>query len=507
MNDQLWLGTQASFSAYMEATVKAEARRISAGGADCEEEEKASHWMEVHGSVAVIYIRGSLVSGEAGWGRYYGITGYEDLRRAAQLALENTAVKAILLYTTSGGGHVEGCHDTAELFARVDNVKPVITYNGGTMGSACTWLASSAREIYVGSTSISGSIGIIMVHASRYRQLKDDGIDVKVIRAGAEKALATPYEQLSEKAEEVLQAQANFMYDIFIEHVAKSRNVTRALADKNFGQGREFIGQQAVDAGLADKVGSYEDAYLRATALGEKAEKRQQKPRVQTFNTSNSAGLQGNTLTIPLVIVHNPATAQGNSMPTPLSQDQIAALAAAGITVTADASGNMQVQVPAAPAANTPAPVVVPAAAATPAVPATAAVPGAVTVEATLQNMLATTNTQLIEARTQTATLTTELAAANAAKTTMEAQQQPLVEIARGSVKAMGLHFGLTAEGVAAMDAKTVLAEHARLLPLFQDKFKPGAQAASAMDTNTGDGAKPVAIPEQFAARLPQRKS
>ena len=68
-----------------------------------------------------------------------------------------------MLDVSSGGGQVSGVDDTAQLISRVNNVKPVVTYTGSTMGAAL-WLGASANHTVAGKTAIVGSLGVIMVH-------------------------------------------------------------------------------------------------------------------------------------------------------------------------------------------------------------------------------------------------------------------------------------------------------------------------------------------------------
>jgi ClpP class serine protease len=101
--------------------------------------------------------------------------------------------------------------------------------------------------------SVVGSIGVIAVHQEFSKQLAAAGVTVKVLRAGKYKALATPVEPLSSAAEAQMQARLDAVYQVFVEHVAESRGVTFAQADK-MAQGREFFGREALDAGLVDGI-------------------------------------------------------------------------------------------------------------------------------------------------------------------------------------------------------------------------------------------------------------
>lgn len=446
MNTQLWLGSQESFDAYTAADARKLVDPKFSAASDYSSEVMAQIY-SVQQNVGVISIKGSLVEGSAGYGVFFGQTGYDDIRAALVAAVSNPEVKSILLDVSSGGGQVSGVDDTAQLISRVNAVKPVVTYTGSTMGSAALWLGSSSSYAVAGKTAIVGSLGIIIVHMDRSEELRSMGRKPTVIRAGSEKALASPYEPLSEKAQAGLQSQADILYGVFLNHVASSRGVSATNGDKKFGQGRTFIGQQAVDVGLVDKLGTYEDAFAKAQAMRPSKKK---------------GGMQADALLCPpsaTALSDNPEHIEGTTMPQPLTDEALAAMAA-GVEIEAQTSDEN------APAVE-------------PAVDHTAALAE-----------LTATHTAALAALT--AQHETALAAANA-------RQEKFVEIARNSVKTMGIHFGVKADAVAAMDADQVLAEHTRLADLFKAKFRVGGVAATTPEVVTK--AK-VSAPPMFAALL-----
>jgi len=446
MNTQLWLGSQESFDAYTAADARKLADPKFSAASDYSSEVMAQIY-SVQQNVGVISVKGSLVEGSAGYGVFFGQTGYDDIRAALVAAVSNPEVKSILLDVSSGGGQVSGVDDTAQLISRINAVKPVVTYTGSMMGSAALWLGSSSSYAVAGKTAIVGSLGVIMVHLDHSRRLADQGVKPTVIRAGSEKALASPYEPLSEKAQAGLQSQADILYGVFLNHVASSRGVSATNGDKKFGQGRTFIGQQAVDVGLVDKLGTYEDAFAKAQAMRPSKKK---------------GGMQADALLCPpsaTALSDNPEHIEGTTMPQPLTDEALAAMAA-GVEIEAQTSDE-----------NPP------------------AVEPAVDHAAVLAALTATHETALAAL---TAQHETALAAANA-------RQEKFVEIARNSVKTMGIHFGVKADAVAAMDADQVLAEHTRLADLFKAKFKVGGVAATTPEVVTK--AK-VSAPPMFAALL-----
>lgn len=464
MTTQLWLGSQESFDAYTAAEARKLADPKFSAAADFSA-EVMSQIYSVQQNVGVISIKGSLVDGSAGYGVFYGQTGYDDIRAALVAAVSNSDVKAILLDVSSGGGQVSGVDDTAQLIARVNKVKPVVTYTGNLMSSAALWLGASATLTVAGKTAIVGSLGVIMVHLDRSRQLADAGIKPTIIRAGTEKALATPYEPLSEKAQAGLQSQADVLYGVFLNHVASSRGVSATSGDKKFGQGRVFIGQQAVDAGLVDKLGTYEDAFTKAQALS--------KPK-------KAAGMKADVLLCPPAaasLSDNPEHIEGTTtMPQPLTDEALAAMAA-GVEIESETATSALVNVESVAALSA--------------------------TNAELQLQLSELQSTLTAQNEQMAQMVRDASDAKAAQDAKDTQYflklSSFVDIARNSVKTMGIHFGVKADAIAAMDADQILAEHTRLSDLFKAKFKVGGVAATTPEVVTK--AK-VSAPPMFAALL-----
>lgn len=464
MTVQLWLGSQESFDAYTAAEARKLADPKFSAAADFSA-EVMSQIYSVQQNVGVISIKGSLVDGSAGYGVFYGQTGYDDVRAALVAAVSNSDVKAILLDVSSGGGQVSGVDDTAQLIARVNKVKPVVTYTGSLMGSAALWLGASAAHTVAGKTAIVGSLGVIMVHLDRSRQLADAGIKPTVIRAGTEKALATPYEPLSEKAQAGLQSQADVLYGVFLNHVASSRGVSATNGDKKFGQGRVFIGQQAVDAGLVDKLGTYEDAFTKAQALS--------KPK-------KAAGMKADVLLCPPAaasLSDNPEHIEGTTtMPQPLTDEALAAMAA-GVEIESETATSALVNVESVAALSA--------------------------TNAELQLQLSELQSTLTAQNEQMAQMVRDASDAKAAQDAKDTQYflklSSFVDIARNSVKTMGIHFGVKADAIAAMDADQILAEHTRLADLFKTKFKVGGVAATTPEVVTKVKAS---APPMFAALL-----
>lgn len=454
----IWLGTEDSYRQAIAGTQKLEAHQaqhgIKAEFHDDEEEENLKDYLQIVDGVAIINVSGSLVDETLGWrGKYYGMTGYGDIQRAAVAAVKNPEVSSIMLNIKSGGGAVSGVQETADLLANIDKIKPVTTYTSSYMGSAALWLGMSGREVFASETAIVGSIGTLIVMTSRHRMLQENGIDAVVVRSGKYKALGHPAEPMSDEAVAQAQEKADYLADIFLSYVAGRRKVTKAAADSKFGQGREFIGTQAAAVGLIDKVVSYSDAYVRAKALA---------------GNDNRGRIFSATMPTDKPETYNSGTPKGqNSMhiPTP---EELAAMA--GVDLTAEASSEVDA-----------------AASATPVV-ASAQVPEASPELVLATAQLATAQAELATAQAAVATVQAELATAKVAADAAQAQAAALADIVMASVKSMTVALGGTSASVEATPVAELAAKHAEVSAQFKTKYRAGGVASTSTQAST----KPV---------------
>lgn len=479
----LWAGSQTSYETVLEARASAIIKAQNGGDGPAPPE-----LLNVQDNVGIIDVQGSLVNGRAGFLSYFGVTGYGDIRDALVAAIQHPDVNAILLNIDSGGGAVAGVHETAQLISRVDKVKPVISYTGATEASAALWLGASARTSFAAETAQVGSVGVIMIHAERSKQLAADGVTVTVIRSGTEKATANPYEPLTEKAKADLEEKAATLHGIFLGHVADQRGMPLATADEKFGQGQMFVGKQAIAAGLVDTMGTMEDAFTKASQLGAKKAKPGQPAMMQQQNRHTQASLSanvsevfGDTLVLAAVASDNASNSEGISMINPLTQEQLIAMAA-GVVLEAATVVKTAEELAAEAAAAKPLVVADP-------VSTTAATSEAQPLVGVLSSTLPSDVQVLLEK--QVASLSAELLTAKMSLQTAEdtiagmsgsvaAQSlEALTTIARNSVKAMTTALGGKAEAIDLIPTADVVTEHARISTLFKAKFKVGAVAAA----------------------------
>lgn len=249
MDTQTWLGSHTNLSEYQERQA-----RLNAALATSQYSETEPNGFSLHGNVAVLDISGPLVNSESWLNDLFGLTSYTRIRNNLIEAASHPDVGAIVLNIDSGGGTPNGLPDVAQLIRRINAAVPVSAYTGGTLASAAYWLGSAADKVYAGPTANVGSIGVIATLMDRTEQFKQDGLTPVVLRAGSRKALANPYEPVTKEVKAEVQSQIDQLYQVFVDTVAEHRGVSPTRVMKDMADGREFIGDSAVQAGLVDGI-------------------------------------------------------------------------------------------------------------------------------------------------------------------------------------------------------------------------------------------------------------
>jgi len=207
---------------------------------------------QINGNVAVIDIFGVLSHRGIVEGASSYVVGYDHYAKVVNAALADPTVKSILLQMDSPGGEVSGAFELASLIKQASQIKPVKTVISSMAASAGYLLASAANEIAISDTGIAGSIGVVMRHIDMSKAAEMDGISVTYIYAGDRKIDGNPFQPLPDNVKADLQTQIDKLYSLFVTTVANNRNLTTEHVRAQ--QAAIYTGQDAIDAGLADRI-------------------------------------------------------------------------------------------------------------------------------------------------------------------------------------------------------------------------------------------------------------
>lgn len=217
---------------------------------------------ETEGDLSIVEIRGPLES-RAGWwwDGYAGRGGIVDRIKSAML---DANTRAVVLVMASPGGACAGLFEALDELRPVCT-KPIVAFSEGGCFSAAYALSTLADRVLVSRASGVGSIGVIATMVSYADALKKEGVAVAVIASGSQKTDGHPAVEITDAAKTRMRTRVNELATMFADEVAPARKMTREAV---LGlQAGVFYGPAAVDAGLADEVGTIARAKQLAREL------------------------------------------------------------------------------------------------------------------------------------------------------------------------------------------------------------------------------------------------
>jgi hypothetical protein len=107
--------------------------------------------------------------------------------------------------------------------------------------------------MFIGSdTDQVGSIGVITQHIDTSNAEHQRGVRITDLAAGRYKAVGSQHAPLSAESRGAIQDHLDQIYGTFVDTVARNRGTDVQTALSNMADGRVFVGQKAIDAGLVD---------------------------------------------------------------------------------------------------------------------------------------------------------------------------------------------------------------------------------------------------------------
>jgi protease IV len=182
--------------------------------------------------------------------------------------IEEKKFPALLLRIDSPGGTVADSHEIFTALQRLQQDKDVkvVASFGNISASGGVYIGVGAKHIVSNPGTITGSIGVILRGNNLERLLDKVGVSFKVVKSGPYKDILAFDRELTKEEEHILQQLIDVSYSQFVSTVAKGRNLDEATV-RSFADGRVFTGEQALELGLVDRLGTEEDARRWAAEL------------------------------------------------------------------------------------------------------------------------------------------------------------------------------------------------------------------------------------------------
>jgi len=184
---------------------------------------------------------------------------------------KNKSIKAVILRIDSPGGAVGPSQEIYAEVVKLQKNKPVVVSMGSVTASGGYYIAAPAKRLFANPGTITGSIGVIMSFPNYEGLMEKVGVSSIVVKSGKFKDIGSGSRPFTDDERNLMQALIDDVHSQFVEAVSLGREIpadrVREIAD-----GRIFSGRQALDVGLIDELGGFQDAVdytAKLTGLGD----------------------------------------------------------------------------------------------------------------------------------------------------------------------------------------------------------------------------------------------
>jgi protease-4 len=235
---------------------------LAVGSSDDEEGGLSFGFGGMGDRVALIQVTGAIESSES-------------IVRQIRHWSTDRSVAAIVLRLDSPGGGVAASQEIFEEIGKArEKGKKVVASMGSVAASGAYYIACAVDTVVANPGTLTGSIGVILQYPVFEGLMDKVGVRLETIRSGEFKDVGNPSRSITPREEEMLQSVIDNTFDQFVDVVAEGRRMSRDSV-LSFATGAIFTGEQALDLGLVDVLGDYQDAIdMAATMAGLEANPR-----------------------------------------------------------------------------------------------------------------------------------------------------------------------------------------------------------------------------------------
>ena len=187
----------------------------------------------------------------------------DAIAEALEEAGEQEDIRAVVLRVNSGGGSALASDQLWRDIERLRAKKPVVISMADAAASGGYYLASAANAIVAEPATFTGSIGIFFLRpalAGLYRKLE---IGSEVLARGQHASIAAGDKPFTPIQRERTRRFVRALYQDFLKRVSTGRGISTEEVDR-LGQGRVWLGEDALARGLVDELGGLYTAVQRA---------------------------------------------------------------------------------------------------------------------------------------------------------------------------------------------------------------------------------------------------
>jgi protease-4 len=179
---------------------------------------------------------------------------------------DDSSIKAVVLRVETPGGSSMAADVMWRELHLLAQRKPLIVSMGSIAASGGYYIAAAGKEIYALPLTLTGSIGIFYGKADVSGLLHKIGVTIDTYKTTPRADAESLFRGFTEDERTELHRKVHQFYDMFLERVAMGRHMKTTEVDA-VGQGRVWLGQQAIEKHLVDKMGGLREALDEARSL------------------------------------------------------------------------------------------------------------------------------------------------------------------------------------------------------------------------------------------------
>ncbi|PKB64006.1 MAG: hypothetical protein BZY80_04440 [SAR202 cluster bacterium Io17-Chloro-G2] len=176
--------------------------------------------------------------------------------------------RAVLLDIDSPGGSASGSEVLYYSIRKVAESKPVVAYVRGMGASGGYYLCCAASKVMALPTAMVGSIGVIYLRPVLEQLLGKMGVQFSVFKSGSLKDMTGFWRSPTAEEEGKFQGLIDEVYENFVSVVSQGRSMEEARV-KELATGEVFTARRALEMGLVDELGGFDQALEAAAYLGD----------------------------------------------------------------------------------------------------------------------------------------------------------------------------------------------------------------------------------------------
>lgn len=222
-----------------------------------------SDYDEDTAQIALVVASGTIMDGT----QSAGSIGGDSLAARLKQVRETKDLAALVLRVDSPGGSAFASDVIRrELALYNDEGIPVVISMGSLAASGGYWISMPADEIWATQTTLTGSIGVFGIVPTIEETLETIGVRRDGVGTGPLASAFILDLPMTDQVAQIIQSGVDHIYDEFLTLVSESRSISVEALD-DIAQGRVWTGNQAIELGLVDRIGSLLDAADSAAAI------------------------------------------------------------------------------------------------------------------------------------------------------------------------------------------------------------------------------------------------